>query len=115
MKATTKKTDRAALNTQHAYCALHYTNWFACAALLGRLGFTQRETEAILLSKWMRWASDQRPHNRRPTSGDLARFMVGIKPGSPEVAELLCYAEQSKTKTAQVVSSRQLNHQEQQS
>jgi hypothetical protein len=54
--------------------------WRACARLLLRRGYSAREAEAILRSKWMRWAADGaswRPSWRygKTTSIDLARFL----------------------------------------
>jgi len=65
----------AAIEAQDAYMALSYTNWYACAAVLLRAGFTRKETVAILRSKHMRWASDCRISNGRPTSRDLKAYI----------------------------------------
>jgi hypothetical protein len=65
----------AAFEAQDAYMALSYTNWYACAAVLLRAGFTKEETVTVLRSKHMRWASDCRSHDRRPTSRDLKAYV----------------------------------------
>ena len=65
----------AAIEAQNAYMALVYTDWFACAAVLLRAGFTREETVAILRSKHMRWAADCNNHSGRPTSRDLKAYI----------------------------------------
>ena len=77
-------TDQLAFETKDAFMSLTYTNWFACAALLGRMGFSKEQARTILYSKWMRWASDGRKGSGRPTSNDLRRFLVGVTPESLE-------------------------------
>lgn len=78
--------------TQDAYSVDRYASWVACAALLLRRGYSEREAEAILRSKWMRWASDGSgaPYGKA-TSGDLARFLDNPKNRctKAEVAELV--------------------------
>lgn len=70
--------DQAALlaeKTRDAYSAsLYGASWVACAKLLARRGLNDAEIEAVLRSKWMRWAADSSFHHK-PTSEDLARFM----------------------------------------
>lgn len=44
--------------TQDAYCYDRYRSFKVCAKAILDLGYTERETEAILRSKWMRWAAD---------------------------------------------------------
>jgi hypothetical protein len=66
-----------ALKTQDAYSVLAYKNWTAVCAFLLKRGFTEQESEAILRSKWMRWAGDFAEKNKYGslTSKDLARFL----------------------------------------
>lgn len=75
-----------------AYSHDRYANWKAVCAMLLRKGFTPQESEAILRSKWTRWAGDI-SNNRygHCTSKDLERFMDGMSPEElkKEVAELL--------------------------
>ena len=48
-----------AVRTADAYSADRYASWVACARLLVTVrGYSLREAEAILRSKWMRWAAD---------------------------------------------------------
>jgi hypothetical protein len=51
--------------------------WRACVKLLIRRGYNDREVEAILRSKWMRWAGDGAQTTRygHHNSVDLARFL----------------------------------------
>ena len=75
------RAQRIADRTADAYSFDRYgaTSWRACVKLLFQRGFNEQETEAILRSKWMRWASDQ---TSRPlaTSRDLARYLDTMKP-----------------------------------
>lgn len=48
-----------------AYSADAYRRWSAVALLLLREGFTEREAEAIMRSKWTRWARDASEKNYR--------------------------------------------------
>lgn len=43
---------------ENAYSADRYGSWPAVAEALLRYGFTEREAEAIMRSKWTRWAAD---------------------------------------------------------
>jgi hypothetical protein len=73
---TPAEIDRLATSTEDAYSFNRYTNWRACAALLARRGYTYREAETILRSKWMRWAGDASSNRYgRVSSRDLARFL----------------------------------------
>jgi len=77
MNEDIKPADRAlAERTEDAYSYSTYgrNSWAECYALLRRRGYTEREAEAIMRSKWSRWAADGRqgPH---PTFKDLERFL----------------------------------------
>lgn len=41
-----------------SYSADRYSSWAAVATALLRHGLTEREAEAVLRSKWTRWAGD---------------------------------------------------------
>jgi hypothetical protein len=62
--------------TADAYSFDRYTSWTACAAMLLRRGHSAMEAEAILRSKWTRWAADvaDKRHGRA-TAADLAAYM----------------------------------------
>jgi len=49
--------------------------WRACCRMLARRGYNAREIEAIMRSKWTRWAGDHANKSARVNSADLARFM----------------------------------------
>ena len=74
-----KVTDKAraiAESTKDAYSADAYLNWAACAQVCLDRGYDERETEAILRSKWTRWARDASDNpDGRNTSSDLARYL----------------------------------------
>jgi hypothetical protein len=55
------KKERAAniaMRTESAYSFDRYANWTAVAKALTDLGLKDVECEAIMFSKWMRWAAD---------------------------------------------------------
>lgn len=43
-----------------AYSRNRYRSWPACAGYLLERGYTERQTIAILRSKWMRWAAGEK-------------------------------------------------------
>lgn len=78
--------------TSDAYSVPAYASWNACAATLLRRGFSTIESEAILRSKWMRWAADaSTARYGRATSRDLDRFLDEMTPDALayEVADLV--------------------------
>lgn len=68
--------DRLTEATSDAYSFDRYASWRGCVALLVRRGYSDHEVEAILRSKWMRWAADgaDRPYGRA-TSTHLAHSL----------------------------------------
>jgi hypothetical protein len=72
---------RVASRTANAYSFDRYgeVSWRACALLLLRRDFSEQETEAILRSKWMRWAGD-RSMRSSASSKDLARYLATMTP-----------------------------------
>ncbi len=68
--------DDLAQKTGDAYSATRYNSWRnVCATLLKR-GYTERQAEAILRSKWTRWAADAADANYgEATANDLVRFI----------------------------------------
>jgi len=71
-----------------AYSTDRYTHgWGACIRMLRGRGYDDRQVEAIIRSKWTRWAADASRGERRngygfATSSDLARFIDGLgRPG----------------------------------
>lgn len=71
---TINKAEKLAERTSDAYSADRYLSWTACAALLLGRGFSEDEAEAILRSKWMRWAADQ-ADGEKATVDDLANWL----------------------------------------
>lgn len=47
-----------ATRTEDAYSADRYANWTAVADKLLRAGYDEKQAEAIMRSKWTRWAAD---------------------------------------------------------
>ena len=62
--------------TEGAWMKGSFASWTACIKLLIDRGYNDQEIEAIMRSKWMRWASDGAKNWRKPaTAGDLQRFL----------------------------------------
>lgn len=80
-----------AKDTADAYSAGSYTNWTNVCRLLATRGFNRWEAEAILRSKWTRWARDMWNKNTKPTATALANYLdkYGYKPRHPEVNQLV--------------------------
>lgn len=57
-KLSTIRAAVLAAKTQDAYSANVYRSWVSVARLLLSRKFTEREAEAIMRSKWTRWAAD---------------------------------------------------------
>src|SRR5262245_10448041 len=85
---STKKTDtlrtraqRLAEQTADSYSHDNYgeQRWLAATHMLLKRGYTERQAEAILRSKWTRWAADMATDRGRRyghvNSADLARFL----------------------------------------
>ena len=84
--------DSAALaeKTSDCYSFDRYSNWVAVLKMLRRRGFTEREAEAIVRSKWTRWAGDCSTNRYgRFTSSDLARFLDSMGERLPREVEKL--------------------------
>lgn len=59
-----------------AYSFGRYKSWESCALALLKRGYTNKEVEAILRSKWMRWAGDSSSKTYgKYTSGDILRWI----------------------------------------
>lgn len=67
-------------------------SWRACCRMLANRGYSDREIEAIMRSKWPQFAAEaaRYPH-RRPMALDLSRWMNERRPriGPAEVVELV--------------------------
>jgi len=65
-----------AFSTSDAYSSDRFRNWAAVIQALLNLGYTELETEAILRSKWPRWACDRDPKRYgHCTSSTMVRFL----------------------------------------
>lgn len=72
-----QRAEALAEKTADAYSFDRFANWRSCARLLLARGYSEREAEAILRSKWMRWAGDmaEKTQYGNHTSIDLAHFL----------------------------------------
>lgn len=59
--------------TQDAYSADRYNSWEQVAKVLLKRGYDARQTEAIMRSKWTRWAADasSKPYGKVPAKAVL--------------------------------------------
>lgn len=74
--ARSKTPEELAAMTADAYSVNRYNSWLALVKMLQKRNYTDREVEAILRSKWTRWAADSsRNPNRGATAADLERFL----------------------------------------
>jgi len=54
----TQEAQEVADRTANAYSFDRYKNWRGVAQALLNYGLTERQAEAVMRSKWMRWAAD---------------------------------------------------------
>jgi hypothetical protein len=71
---TAQKVEVLAAQTEDAYSAGRYQSWSDCVRLLLEQGYDERQTEAILRSKHMRWAADMAGTDQA-TAEDLRSYM----------------------------------------
>ena len=76
---------------QDAYSTDNYNGtWIPCIKMLRKRGYDDLQVEAIIRSKWTRWAADgSNKRYGRVNSADLARFLDGQKNLAVEVADLV--------------------------
>ena len=77
----TPKAKALAEQTSDAYSADRFKNWEAVIQCLLNLGYSELETEAIVRSKWTRWACDMdtsKNNYGHHTSSAMIRFLKGI-------------------------------------
>ena len=87
MKITQKAKDLAS-KTSDAYSCDRFKNWSAVIQALLNLGYSEIETEAIVRSKWTRWACDHDSKRYgQHSSNAMIRFMNGIS--NSEVSQLV--------------------------
>jgi len=83
---------KLAEETSNAYSADRYNSWKGVATLLADRHFNSSEAEAILRSKWTRWAADEfHTSSRKPSATCLAQYLDkhGYNSGHPEVNKLV--------------------------
>jgi hypothetical protein len=91
-KLTRDEADAIAQETSDAYSFNRYgaTRWRSCCRMLARRGYDAREIEAIMRSKWTRWAGDMSDSEYgRVNSADLARFLAAEKDLQASVRSLV--------------------------
>lgn len=97
---TNRRLTQLLLKTLYGYSVSSYgvTNWTMCLRMLMRRGYTDAQIIAIMLSKWTRWASDNKESLRgRATSRDLESFMKGQSAKS--IDDLVAGYDQSELTT----------------
>lgn len=74
----------------NSYSTNRYRNgWSGCIRMLRKRGYDDRQIEAIIRSKWTRWAVDASDHDYgRVNSADLARYLDSIKNLTRELDDL---------------------------
>jgi hypothetical protein len=86
-----KRTVAAAIAEQTAdsFSFDRYRNWKAVAAMLLARGLNEREAEAVLRSKWTRWAADAANKKYgRACAEDLETFMNKMKDCDKQIKSL---------------------------
>jgi hypothetical protein len=87
-----------ALSTSDAYSYDNYGDrgWRAAITMLAKRAYTAQQIEAIMRSKWTRWAGDQASGRKgwrygRTNGADLARFLDTMRPvdRAQQVADLV--------------------------
>lgn len=69
-----------AAKTDDAYSAQSYKSWTAVALLLLARRYSEQEAEAIMRSKWTRWAGDARSSNENLPAKALGDFLDSHEP-----------------------------------
>lgn len=82
--------DHVARETANAYSHDAYgeKEWQKLCRMLVRAGWTIEETEAIVRSKWTRWARDAKSREQGKAT-DVIEFMSKLKNVKAQVAELV--------------------------
>ena len=76
-RSKVEKLNALAERTADAFSFDRYRSWRGVCAMLLRRGFSEREAEAILRSKWTRWAADRSNAKSygNASAADLASFI----------------------------------------
>lgn len=97
---TPEQAAEIARQTEDAYSFDAYTpeGWRQCCLMLAKRGYDARQIEAVMRSKWTRWAGDNDSDRKRYgqyNSTTLARFIDemiakrGIRKVNAEIADLV--------------------------
>jgi hypothetical protein len=78
-----------ASRTGNAYSYDRYRSWNAVAEALLRRGYSEREAEAIMRSKWLRWAADDIGARYGHASAKALMRYLSTRLTDKEVAELV--------------------------
>lgn len=70
-----KNTKQVPFQDAYSFSAYGSKNWLACIEMLAARGYDIRQVEAILRSKWSRWAADAHQGRGNATASDLERFI----------------------------------------
>jgi hypothetical protein len=88
-----------------AYSTDRYRNgWSGCIRMLIKRGYTEAQIEAIIRSKWTRWAADgSEKRYGQVTSTDLARFLDTDQGATLEAVDQM--VAESLTETADIIAA----------
>ena len=84
-----KDVDAFAEELADAYSTDSYGDWKSCIRALRKFGCNDNQIEAVIRSKFTRWAKDRsKDPNKKTTSSDLMRYITGFKEPMREIEEL---------------------------
>jgi len=92
----TQQAKDIAKRTSGAYSFDRFRNWEAVTQCLLNLGLDDLQTEAVLISKWTRWACDVDDSGAtygRHTSTAMLKFMRGISKSQIEALTFETFGE----------------------
>lgn len=99
----TPEVARLASRIEDAYSSNRYVSWAAIAQFLVNRGYSFEETEAIMRSKWTRWAADQ--STGMATVTDLEQWLdKSFKSRREEVREVRKLTGNTNTETDRQVT-----------
>lgn len=76
---TSALTKMVASRTEDAYSFDRYRSWAGVTRVLLNRGLTSREAEAVLRSKWMRWAADAVGKDSNITTAEFIKAMDSMR------------------------------------
>lgn len=84
----TKPVAKFAKELSDAYSTAAYGGWVGCIKMLRKRGYDDRQIEAIIRSKWTRWARDM-ASSYKGTPKMLAAYLDNEKNLARQVEELI--------------------------